>query len=122
MFCDACDGMLQSATPVPHPQLEKSPCSTRLRPLGRRPLEVCRYRCLQCGVNWMLETDMSNADEHEWICLYHSSSILAPGSVSALTSQLEADSPAVTRVNAAHAVGPERPYQMLIRLGSLPFV
>jgi hypothetical protein len=70
----------------------------------------------------MLETDMSNADEHEWICLYHSSSILAPGSVSALTSRLEADSPTVTRVNAAHAVGPERPYQMLIRLGSLPFV
>src|ERR1700758_3936467 len=122
MFCDTCERMLQSAIPAPHPQLQKSHCSTRLRPLGRHPLEVCRYRCLQCGVNWMLETDMSNAGEHERICLYHSSSILEPGSVSAPTSQGGTDSPTVTRVNAAHAVDPEWPFQMLIRLGSLPFV
>src|SRR5258705_11113957 len=122
MFCDACERMLQSAIPAPHPPLQKSDCSTRLRPLGRRPLEVCRYRCLQCGVNWMLETDMSNAGEHEWICLYHASSILEPGSASAPTSQVQPDSPTVARVNAAHAAGPERPYQMLIQLGSLPFV
>ncbi|MFM0628205.1 hypothetical protein [Paraburkholderia xenovorans] len=70
----------------------------------------------------MLETDMSNAGEHEWICLYHSSSILEPASASAPTSQVETDSPTVARVNAAYAVGPEKPYQMLIQLGSLPFV
>jgi hypothetical protein len=70
----------------------------------------------------MLETDMSNPGVQEWICLYQSSSILEPGSVSAVTSQSEADSPKITHVNAAHAVGAERPYQMLIRLGSLPFL
>ncbi|TDN67099.1 hypothetical protein B0G77_0326 [Paraburkholderia sp. BL10I2N1] len=122
MPCDACERMLQSATPAPHPQLLKSHCVTRLRPLGRRPIEVCKYRCRQCDVQWMLETDMSNADEHEWICLYNSSSILEPGSVAALTSRTETESPAVTRVNSAHAVGPEWSYRMLIQLGSLPFV
>jgi hypothetical protein len=35
---------------------------------------------------------------------------------------VETDSPTVARVNAAYAVGPEKPYQMLIQLGSLPFV
>lgn len=70
----------------------------------------------------MLEIDMSDSGVHEWICLYRSSSILEPGSVSAVTPQLEAGSPMVTQVNAAHAVGPERPFQMLIRLGSLPFI
>ncbi|WP_175152358.1 hypothetical protein [Paraburkholderia ultramafica] len=114
--------MLLSATPAPHPQLLKSDCATRLRPLGRRPIEVCKYRCRQCDVHWMLETDMADADKHEWICLYNSSSILEPGSVAALNSRTETQSPAVTRINGAHAVGREWSYRILIQPESLPFV
>ena len=49
----------------------------------------------------MLETDMSKAGNHEWICLYHSSSILEPCRASDPASQVEADSPKVARMNAA---------------------
>jgi hypothetical protein len=71
----------------------------------------------------MLETDMSKAGNHEWICLYHSSSILEPCRASDPASQVEADSPKVARMNAAHPVGAEWSYRrLLIHLGSLPFI
>jgi hypothetical protein len=71
----------------------------------------------------MLETDMSKAGDHEWICLYHSSSILEPRSASVPASLAEGDSPKVMRMNVAHAVGAEWSFRrMLIHLGSLPFI
>lgn len=80
------------------------------------------YCCRECGVNWMLETDVSVPGEHEWICLYYSSSILEPGSTLAPPLQANADPPGVTRVNAAHAVESEWPYKILVQLGALPFL
>lgn len=121
MFCDACNAMLVSVSPTPHSRLIKSH-TTRLRPLGRSPTDVCRYRCLLCGANWMSESDASVPGEQEWICLYHSSNILEPGSLLASASQADIDPPAIAHVNAGHAVVPKWPYRVLTMLGSLPFM
>lgn len=49
---------------------------TFLRPLGRRPMLLQRYRCRICKTNWLYESDPLNPEELEWICLYQASNIL----------------------------------------------
>lgn len=80
MSCGACERMLLSEQIAPHDGLKVSHSPVRLRPLGRPPVVLQRYRCNCCGFNWLEEADPLLPGSSDWVCLYTSSTIFEPGS------------------------------------------
>jgi len=78
MSCEACQKLLISDSDAPHDGLLTYRNPSILRPFGRPPVVLHRYRCKHCGFNWIRETDPLEGDRSEWICLYQASNILVP--------------------------------------------
>jgi hypothetical protein len=78
MPCEACQKLLTSDSDAPHDGLLTCRNPSILRPFGRPPVVLHRYRCRHCGFNWIREIDPLERDRSEWICLYQASNILVP--------------------------------------------
>ena len=78
MSCEACQKLLIGDSDAPHDGLLAYRAPSILRPFGRPPVVLHRYRCKHCGFNWIRETDPLERERTEWICLYQASNILVP--------------------------------------------
>lgn len=78
MPCHSCDPLLMQGTATAHGALAPVGKPRKLRPVHRRPIIVTRYRCHECGINWLHETDLNEPGEGSWLCLGEATSILEP--------------------------------------------
>ena len=81
MPCEACQKLLVGDSDGSHDGLLTYRNPAILRPFGRPPVVLHRYRCKHCGFNWIHETDPLERGRSEWICLYEAPNILIPATV-----------------------------------------
>jgi transposase-like protein len=104
MSCEACQNLLIVDCAAAHEGLRIYCNRSVLRPLGRPPIIIDRYRCKHCGDTWMRETDPVRQKSVEWICLYQTSNILTPpvadqySSVSSISQSLGVSGGAAQRL------------------------